>query len=118
MVVGLMSMFPNLVKLEKNKDSCDVKDKNLIFYGDIASYKSGEKYIQDLYRYYEKSTISVSELSLEEKDYAGASASISKEDLFYQDHSILFSEHSSGFSSGAHDPKGQSYPEDFEFRFK
>lgn len=70
MVVGLMSMFPNLEKLEKSKDSCDVKDKNLIFYGDIASYKSGEKYIQDLYRYSVKSTISVSELSLEEKDFA------------------------------------------------
>ena len=78
MVVGLMFMFPNLEKLEKSKDSCDVKDKNLIFYGDIASYKSGEKYIQDLYRYYEKSTISVSELSLEEKDYADEVVILSK----------------------------------------
>ena len=37
MVVGLMFMFPNLEKLEKSKDSCDVGDKNLIFYGDIVS---------------------------------------------------------------------------------
>lgn len=78
LILMLIAMLPCLEKLKEQNNNRNEEDKNLIFYGDIATYNCGVAYIGDLYKYYEQKDIEDSQISAEERDYAEEIICISK----------------------------------------
>lgn len=78
LILMLIAMLPCLEKLKEQNNNRSAEDKNLIFYGDIATYNSGVMYVRDLYKYYEQKNVEDSQISMEERDYAEEIIYISK----------------------------------------
>lgn len=78
LIILLIAMLPCLDKLKEQNNNRNTEDKNLIFYGDIATYYSGVIYVRDLYKFYEQKDVEDSKISIEERDYAEEIICISK----------------------------------------
>lgn len=78
LILILIAMLPYLDKLKEQNNNRNEEDKNLIFYGDIATYNCGITYVRDLYKYYEQKNVEDSQISIEERDFAEEVICISK----------------------------------------